>query len=188
VNWVDARDYAAWLTKRTGKPYRLLSEAEWEYAARAGSQTTYYWGDRADHNFANWGLDKGYGSGVAKGRDRWIYTSPVGSFPPNRFGLYDMSGNVLQFVEDCLGSYGSTPRDGSPFVQDTEVQLGSDFAELNGTRTCAYRIARGGDWGDPPEAFRSASRNFAPPPPDTLEGYRSGGVGFRVARDLPTSR
>lgn len=184
ISWSDARDYVVWLSKRTGKHYRLLSEAEWEYAARAGTQTTYYWGDAPDHRYANYGPDKGYGKGVAKRRDRWIYTSPVGSFPPNHFGLYDMSGNVLQFVADCLGTYDKTPRDGGPFIENIGLKLDGDLADLSGTQSCSYRIARGGDWGDPPEQFRSGFRNFAPPPPATLDNFRSAGLGFRVARDL----
>jgi formylglycine-generating enzyme required for sulfatase activity len=184
VTWRDASDYAAWLSKRTGKHYRLLSEAEWEYAARAGTNTPYYWGDTPDHKFANYGPDEAYGKGVATGRDKWIYTSPVGSFPPNRFGLYDMSGNVLQFVADCLGTYDKTPKDGRPYSRDIPLKFVGDLAELSGTQSCSYRVARGGDWGDPPEEVRSAFRNFAPGPKSTIETYRSGGLGFRVARGL----
>lgn len=184
ITWQDASDYAAWLSKRTGKRYRLLTEAEWEYAARAGTATPYYWGDHADHAHVNYGPEKGFGKGLASGRDKWVYTSPVGSFPPNGFGLYDMSGNVLQFVEDCLGTYDQTPRDGSAYEVKVPLNLGSDFAPINGKISCAFRIARGGDWGDPPEEIRSAFRNFAPDPHSTLESYRSGGLGLRVARDL----
>lgn len=185
VTWRDANDYAAWLSKRTGKHYRLLSEAEWEYAARAGSSTPFYWGSAADHSHANYGPDEGFGKGVAKGRDRWVYTSPVGSFPPNAFGLYDMSGNVLQFVEDCLAlSYEKTPVDGSAYVEAVTLKASGDLADLNGTTSCSHRIARGGDWGDPPEEIRAAFRNFAPGPGSTIATYRSGGLGFRVARDL----
>lgn len=184
INWQDATDYARWLSKRTGKPYRLLSEAEWEYAARAGSETPFDWGAKARHSRVNYGSESGYGKGVSSGRDKWIYTSPVGSFPPNRFGLYDMSGNVLQFVEDCLGTYDRTPGDGSPYTTNEPLKLSGELADLSGTMSCSYRVARGGDWGDPPEAIRSASRNFAPPPPGLLNDYRSGGLGFRVARDL----
>ena len=101
VSWNDARDYARWLSQRTGKRYRLLSEAEWEYAARAGTTTAYYWGSGASHDYANHGTEKCCG-GAEQGSDRWIWTSPGGAFPANRFGLYyDMSGNVLQWVEDC---------------------------------------------------------------------------------------
>lgn len=185
ITWRDASDYAAWLSKRTGKHYRLLSEAEWEYAARAGTTTPYYWGDHADRDHANYGPEEGFGKGVAKGADRWIYTSPVGSFPPNQFGLYDMSGNVLQFVADCLAlSYDQTPTDASPYTRAVSLKATGDLAPLKGTVSCSYRIARGGDWGDPPDEIRSAFRNFSPGPGSTLDRYRSGGLGFRVARDL----
>jgi formylglycine-generating enzyme required for sulfatase activity len=184
VNWQDATEYAAWLSRRTGKRYRLLSEAEWEYAARGGSSEAYGWGSSADHGNANYGPDTGYGKGLSRGRDRWIHTSPVGSFPANGFGLYDMSGNVLQFVADCLGSYLTDQSNGSPMLRNKPLKLGGDFADLDGMMSCDFRIARGGDWGDPPEMLRSAFRNFSPPPPYTLANFTSTGLGFRVARDL----
>ena len=185
ISWFDARDYVRWLSARTGKHYRLLSEAEWEYAARAGTTTTYYWGQSIDRARVNYGQEKGWGKGVATGNDRWLYTSPVGSFPPNNFGLYDMSGNVLQFVQDCLAlSYARTPSDGSAYEADVPLRATGDLADLDGKMSCSFRMARGGDWGDPPEGVRSAARNFAPDPSLTLATYRSGGLGFRVARDL----
>jgi formylglycine-generating enzyme required for sulfatase activity len=185
ITWQDAKDYAAWLSNRTGKHYRLLSEAEWEYAARAGSASTYAWGDRLDHSRANYGPETGYGKGVAKGRDRWVYTSPVGAFPANAFGLFDMSGNVLQFVEDCLSlSYDNTPVDGSAYTKPVPLTASGDFADLSGSPSCDYRMVRGGDWADPPAQLRSAFRNFGPPPPFKLDSFASGGLGFRVARDL----
>jgi formylglycine-generating enzyme required for sulfatase activity len=191
VIWEDAQDYVHWLSQRTGRKYRLLTEAEWEYAARAGTTTAYPWGSTASHEYANYGPDKGHGHGLATGRDRWVYTSPVGSFPPNPFGLYDMNGNVLQWVQDCLAaSYAGVPSDGSAYETDGELKLSGDFAELSGGRSCWYRILRGGDWGDPPEEIRSALRNFGPTEqaPEKIKklfGYpRSAGVGFRVARTL----
>src|SRR5215467_16053884 len=102
VNWNDARAYAGWLGARTGKPYRLPSEVEWEYAARAGSTTSRPWGEALSRNDANFGTDACCGA-FASGKDRWLYTSPVGAFPPNRFGLYDVLGNVWQWTEDCGG-------------------------------------------------------------------------------------
>ena len=96
VTWNDAQDYARWLSQRTSHRYRLLTEAEWEYAARAGTATAFPWGSSASHDFANYGSDACC-AGLASGRDRWMYTSPAGSFPPNAFGLHDMSGNVLQW-------------------------------------------------------------------------------------------
>ena len=98
VTWQDAQDYVHWLGQRTGHKYRLLSEAEWEYAARGGTTTAYPWGSSATHEYANYGAAECC-SGVASGRDRWLQTSPVGSFPPNAFGLHDMHGNVLQWVQ-----------------------------------------------------------------------------------------
>ena len=186
VTWRDAEDYALWLSKLTGKKYRLLSESEWEYAARAGSDTPYPWGTTATHEHANYGSDKW--GGLASGGDKWVYTSPVNAFPPNAFGLYDMHGNVLQWVQDCFApDYSALPTDGTPYLKNVLLKTTGDFAFMNGQSSCAYRMLRGGDWGDPPMMIRSAARNFVPPPappPATIEDYRSGGVGFRVARTL----
>jgi formylglycine-generating enzyme required for sulfatase activity len=187
VTWNDARDYAAWLSGRTHKAYRLLSEAEWEYAARAGTTTAFYWGAGNSHDHANHGTEECCG-GLAAGRDRWIKTSPSDAFPPNGFGLFDMSGNVLQWVEDCFSpNYAGLPTDGSAFTTPRTIEATGDLKDLNGSSTCAYRVVRGGDWGDQARWVRTAARSFAPPPgpgPD-LSAYRSGGVGFRVARAAP---
>jgi formylglycine-generating enzyme required for sulfatase activity len=104
VSWEDARQFVAWLSRITGKPYRLLSEAEWEYAARGitsadAPHPTYPWGDTASHEYANYREDQCC-KGKIEGRDQWLNTAPVGQFPPNDFGLYDMVGNVWQWVED----------------------------------------------------------------------------------------
>ena len=184
VTWEDAKDYAGWLSRRTGKAYRLLSEAEWEYAARAGTTTPYYWGSGGSHEHANHGTEECC-SGLASGRDKWLKTSPGGAFPPNGFGLYDMSGNVLQWVEDCFSpNYDGVPVDGAPFRIDRPVVATGDLKDLSGTSTCSYRVVRGGDWGDQARWVRTAARSFAPPPGPgpNLSSYRSGGVGFRVAR------
>lgn len=183
VSWNDAQDYVRWLSQRTGRKYRLLTEAEWEYAARAGTTTPYPWGSSASHEYANYGADDCC-SGLASGRDQWVNTSPVGSFPPNAFGLFDMHGNVLQYVQDCFASsYSGLPTDGSAF--ETVVPLKTaPYSWMTGTSSCSYRMVRGGDSGDPPRMIRSASRNFAPSRGTTLDQYRSGGVGFRVARTL----
>jgi formylglycine-generating enzyme required for sulfatase activity len=184
VNWNDTQDYLRWLSQRTGHKYRLLTEAEWEYAARAGTTTPYPWGSTASHEYANYGDDKCC-SGLASGRDRWVNTSPSGSFPPNAFGLYDMHGNVLQFVQDCFrDSYSGLPADGSAYEQVVQLDTAGPFADMKGTSSCSYRMLRGGDWGDPPPMIRSAFRNYAPGPGATLETYRSAGMGFRVARSL----
>jgi formylglycine-generating enzyme required for sulfatase activity len=155
VTWHDAKRYVAWLSRITGQPYRLLSEAEWEYAARAGAQSAYFWGDEIGRNNANC---NGCGS-IWDNRT----TSPVGSFKPNAFGLYDMHGNVRQWVEDCFQSYvDGMPADGSART----------------TGDCFNRVLRGGSWWDYPGVLRSASRlGFLP---DDKNDY----TGFRVARAL----
>jgi formylglycine-generating enzyme required for sulfatase activity len=155
VTWDDARQYAAWLSRMTGKPYRLLSEAEFEYAARAGTLTAYPWGDDIGENNANCA---GCGS-------KWDnkQPSPVGSFAANRFGLYDMHGNVLQWVEDCSNdSYEGAPSDGSAWTEGD----------------CDRRIVRGGLWDEGPPSLRSASRSSLTP------DDRDSTLGFRVARTL----
>jgi formylglycine-generating enzyme required for sulfatase activity len=183
VTWRDAEDYVAWLSRRTGHTYRLLTEAEWEYAARAGSATPFPWGSTASHDYANYGAENCC-RGVASGADRWEYTSPVGSFPPNAFGLYDMQGNALQWLQDCYAPYHRLAGDGRAYETDVELKTGVPLSYMVGTRSCAYRMVRGGDWGDPPGMIRSAFRNFGPGSGATLQDYRSAGVGFRVARDL----
>lgn len=186
VTWQDAQDYAAWLSQRTGKHYRLLSEAEWEYAARAGTSTPYPWAGGSTRDYANHGADT-CRSGFASGRDEWVNTSPVGSFPPNAFGLSDMQGNAMQWVQDCFSeTYAGLPTDGSPYQANIILQLKGDLADLNGSSSCSHRMLRGGDWGTLPQWIRSTARSFAPPPGPgpILKDYRSGGVGFRVARDV----
>lgn len=100
VSWDDAQAYLKKLSQKTGQSYRLPTEAEWEYAARAGATTQYWWGDEASHEYMNYGKDQCCG-GLASGRDQWVNTAPVGQFPANAFGLHDMSGNVREWVEDC---------------------------------------------------------------------------------------
>lgn len=164
VTWYDAQDYARWLSKLTGHHYRLPSDEEWEYAARGGTTTAYPWGASASHEFANYGLDDCCGP-ATKGRDKWEFTSPVGSFPPNPFGLVDMAGNVFEWVQTCADAF-----EKFPFRQ-------------NG-RGCTYRYARGGAYGERPAMMRSAAKNYAPPDDkQSIRTYRSAGFGFRVARD-----
>jgi len=97
VSWLDVTAYAKWLTQQTEHQYRLPTEAEWEYAARAGTQTKYWWGNEASHEYANYGADSCC-SGLAEGQDQWVNTSPVGSFAANPFGLHDMAGNVWEWT------------------------------------------------------------------------------------------
>jgi formylglycine-generating enzyme required for sulfatase activity len=152
VSWDDAKAYVAWLSKETSQPYRLLSEAEWEYAARAKKTTRYWWGnDLPTPEQANFGWNVGK-------------TSEVGAYPANPLGLYDMNGNVWEWVEDCWhDSYkGAPPKDGSAWTSGD----------------CSRRVLRGGSWGLTPEYLRSAFRlGF-------FREVRSGGIGFRVARTL----
>ena len=156
VSWDDAVAYTEWLSEQTGKWYRLPSEAEWEYAARAGTTTKYSWGKKIGHNRANC---DGCGS-------QWDNkkTAPVGSFSANAWGLHDMHGNVWEWVQDCWnGSYQGAPADGSAWRNEY----------------CNYsRVLRGGGWGSGPSVLRSADRDFIPP-----YHFRSS-LGFRVARTL----
>lgn len=182
LTWQDAKDYAAWLSKKTGKRYRLPTEAEWEYAARAGTTTAHPWGNEASHEYANYGSDSLAGEGFKQGRDQWGYgTSPVGAFPPNAFGLFDMVGNSMQIVEDCYSkNYDGHSSNGAAYTDNDTVTLydANKGAVVPG-HACEYHICRGGSFGDPPAQIRSAFRNYAGPEPS----YRSAGVGFRIAKD-----
>jgi len=156
VNWDDAQAYVAWLSRMTGKAYRLLSEAEWEYAARAGSTTAYFWGEEIGKNNANC-------NGCGSEWEAQPGASPVQSFKPNDFGLHDMAGNVWQWVQDCYHeNYDGAPDDGSAWI----------------AVDCKNRVVRGGSWWQPPNALRSADRYYTPF--DTRSYY----TGFRVGRTL----
>lgn len=187
ITWYDTQDYVQWLSKKTGASYRLLTEAEWEYAARAGTTTPYSWGITAGHEYANYGDDTTDGVGVVSGRDKWNYTSPVGAFPPNQFGLYDMSGNVWQWVEDYLAmSYDNLSTDGSAYQKEVVFNdLPGNFAILNGLKSSDMRMVRGGSALDTPRMLRSAMRNAGALPGVMVPDFcRSAGGGFRVARTL----
>jgi formylglycine-generating enzyme required for sulfatase activity len=180
VTWQDAKDYVQWLSGKAGADYRLLTEAEWEYAARAGTSTAFPWGPTASHEYANYGTDTVAGVGFISGRDKWVTTSPVGAFPPNQFGLYDMHGNVLQWVEDCFSeSYSGLPTDGSAYSSNVTLKMQTArLSWMNGKSSCSFRICRGGDAWDHPPLIRSASRNWAD------ANFSSAGFGFRVAKNL----
>jgi formylglycine-generating enzyme required for sulfatase activity len=165
VSWPDAQQFVAWLTKKTGKPYRLLSEAEWEYAARAASKLAddpppFSTGATVNYKQANYDANFVYNGGrMGVYRQK---TLDVGSLPKNAFGLYDMHGNVWEWVEDCYhDSYTGAPTDGSA---------------VGGT--CTLRILRGGAWNYQPQYLRSAYR-YATAPAVRMEN-----AGFRVARSL----
>ena len=131
VSWKDAKAYVEWLSRKTGQGYRLLSEAEWEYVARAGTETAYHFGSRISPGQANYSR-----SGHGK-------TVPVGSYPSNAFGLHDVHGNVWEWVEDCYNkSYRGAPSDGSAWKSGD----------------CSGRVLRGGSWYDQPRYLRSANR------------------------------
>lgn len=167
ASWYDAQAFVGWLNKKTGADaYRMVTEAEFEYAARAGTTTAYPWGATPDHDFANFGKAEGLG-GEAAGRDAWLNdTSPVGSFPPNAFGLYDMHGNIYQWVEDCYeANPAALPTNGSA------VKSGN----------CAVRVMRSTSFMSNPHTLRSANRAGQYPP--NLRGRNY--LGFRVAKSLP---
>ena len=156
VAWEDAKSYTRWLTRETDARYRLPTEAEWEYAARAGSEHAYSWGDEIGENRANC-----LGCGSNWGGRR---TAPVGSFPPNAYGLHDMHGNVMEWVEDCWNAnYRQAPRDGSAYVE----------------ADCRTRVLRGGSWDDKPWFLRSALR-FRFETSQISNRF----IGFRVVREL----
>lgn len=167
VSWNDAEAYAKWISNKTGKKYRLASAAEYEYAAAGGtSGTTFWFGSRASHDYMNYGSDDLCAGGactpLAKGNDKWLYTSPVGSFQANPFGLYDMNGNVRQWVADCNNTDGTDlPADGSANSAD-----------------CSKRLQRSGSWNSvAAHGFPSGNHSESP-------DYRSSSLGFRLARIL----
>jgi len=167
VSWEDAQAYVRWLSNRTGETYRLLTEAEFEYAARAGSQTTFPWGAEPGDVCAR---ANGFDLAAKRGHPDWpslacddgyAYTSPVAHFPANRFGLHDMTGNVFQWVEDCFtDSYAGAPVDGT----------------AQAVTACQARVIRGGSWLNGPRGLRAAMRDR------DRQQDRYTNVGFRVAR------
>ena len=158
VTWDDAQAYAEWLSLHTGKRYRLPSEAEWEYSARAGTKWKYWWGDDIHQDGKVWANCDGCGSEWDKEK-----TAPVGSFAINPFGLYDTAGNAWEWLEDCWhDTYVNAPVNGSAW-------LGGD---------CDQRVIRGGSWGGKPGNLQSANRS-------RLNRDVTGlNVGFRLAQDL----
>ena len=155
ISWLDTQYYIQWLNKVTGNTYRLPTEEEWEYAARANQITAFYWGSKANHNYANYaGVDK---------VDMWKFTSPVGQFPSNNFGLHDMLGNVWEWVDNC-------------WREDYQKNIISNCNEKNAGKT-----RRGGGWDNRPPSIRSAYRSQG----KVLD--RSHIYGFRIAHDSVAS-
>jgi formylglycine-generating enzyme required for sulfatase activity len=162
VNWNDVRAYTAWLSTITGRKYRLMSEAEREYVARAGTPTPFWWGRTITTNQANYDGNDIYSGGGLKGEWRKT-TVPVTSFAPNPWGLYNVHGNVWEWTEDCLSEKNSgNPADGSPRT----------------AQECSLRVLRGGSWYFNPRYLRAANRGRYRP------DYRGNNAGFRVARTL----
>ena len=181
VSWEDVQSYVDWLSLKTGHPYRLLSESEWEYVARAGTSTSFYYGETISPDQANY-RENGLGQ-----------TLPVGSYPANAFGLYDVNGNVWEWLQDCWNdSYSGAPSDGSAWESEQcrscvlrgGTWYGNVWKWLQGlARDLAWeseqcRVLRGGAWGTSPLSLRSANRSRG------HSGYRFDGSGFRVCRTL----
>ena len=162
VSWNEAKSYLVWLSRKTTKAYRLPTEAEREYAARAGTSTPFWWGSSITTEQANYNGNSPYGADGVRGEFRGK-SVPVDSFLPNPWGLFQMHGNVSEWTEDCWHeNYNGAPIDGSPWTSPY----------------CNERVRRGGSIGSPPEVLRSASR---------LSGPQAKGqpfIGFRVVRQL----
>lgn len=172
INWNDAVAYTTWLSRKTGKKYRLPTEAEWEYAARRKSETARYWGNNPDRACRNTnGADKTAQAAIQGAKswlihdctDGFVYTAPAASFKPNAFGLHDMLGNVWEWTGDNYhDDYTDAPSDGSAW-------------QGNGVR----RVLRGGSWNNSPQNLRAAVRYACE------NEVRFSSFGFRVARQLP---
>jgi formylglycine-generating enzyme required for sulfatase activity len=173
VSWYDAVAYTEWLSRKTGRKYRLPSESEWEYAARAGTRTVRFWGDTMDLACEHANVrDAAYARsaptparvGAAQCDDGYAKTAPVGRFKPNAFGLYDVLGNAWEWTADCKhDTYVGAPADGSAW---TEPLI-----------TCVRRVSRGGGWSSVAGGQRSANRG------KPQENTRVNFTGFRLARD-----
>jgi len=171
VSWNDAQAFCQWLSKKEGKTYRLPTEAQFEYASRAGTHTAYFWGDNPDdgNGFANCAdltaKEKFPAWTTFKWRDGFVFTSPVGSFKPNAFGLYDMIGNALEWCNDYYGPYPAG---------DAVDPTGPAQGDANSSR-----VLRGGSWGSTPLRCRAAYRRWGAP------GLRHVDFGFRCLLELP---
>ena len=167
VSWADAQAYVQWLSESTGAAYRLPSESEWEYAARAGTTTPFHTGPTISTDQANYDGNTEIPPSVYDSGGRGRYrerTTPVGTFAPNAFGLYDVHGNVSEWVEDCWhGDYSGAPSDGTAWTTGGN---------------CRRRVQRGGSWSDLPWYLRSAARTWG------ISVTRGASTGFRVARTL----
>ena len=173
ITWDEAVAYAAWLSAQTGRRYRLPSEAEWEYAARAGTTTKWPWGDAFQRGRAN----------CADCGDAWDgeRTAPVGSFPANAWGLHDMHGNVTEMLLDCLHvGYGDAPTDGSPQTVpgSGRVRTLGRLGKRGADGQCVYRVARGASW-NAHYRWSMSSKRFM-----VTRGHYGAVFGIRVVREL----
>jgi formylglycine-generating enzyme required for sulfatase activity len=161
ISWENAKTYVAWLGHKTGMSYRLLSESEWEYAARGGTITAFSYGNAISPSKANYNGSTDGSNSSNLNRQK---TTPIGGFPPNAFGLHDMHGNVSEWVEDCWhDEYDDrTPTDGSAWLEGN----------------CGGHVVRGGSWEDYEGDLRSAARTGG------AKGDQFYTDGFRIARDL----
>jgi formylglycine-generating enzyme required for sulfatase activity len=171
ISWNDATAMAEWLSEQSGRSFRLPTESQWEFAARAGSSEAYGWGNTITREYANYGPADCCAKGIGQsGRDVWDYTSPVGSFEPNPWGLYDMAGNVWEFTADCWNdSYEGAPTDDSAWT----------------TGDCTRSPLRGGSWTHYSRNLRSANRN------ESVRTRSTYGYGFRLVEEInarPDSR
>ena len=168
VSWDDTQAYMKWLSRRTGAQYRLPTEAEWEYAARADTVMARFYQDDQQCDYAN-GLDQDAKSiadpswTLAECSDGYVYTAPVASFGHNHFGLFDMLGNVWEWTQDCWHeNYDNAPHDGSAWLQKNDG-------------ACDRRVVRGGSWNNKPQNLRSANRNR------NNTDNTNNNIGFRIA-------
>ena len=171
MNWNEAQAYVHWLSRKTDQGYRLPSEAEWEYAARAGTTTARYWGESPDQACDNANVADLTAKQQSKlifhihnCRDGYLNTAPAGNFRANEFGLHDLLGNVWEWVEDCWNNgYSGAPSDGRAWT----------------TGKCSRRVLRGGSWGNWPGGVRAAARSR------NSSRFRGYVIGFRIARTFP---
>jgi len=167
VSWNDANAFIKWINRKEGNIYRLPTEAEWEYSARAGSKAARFWGNDENKacsyaNVADRTAKREWSGWIIHNcDDGYVYTSPVGSFKSNSFGLYDILGNAWEWCQDWYGDYPS-----------------SAVTNPTGPSSGLFRVDRGGCWGDAPMDCRSARRDMSNP------DYRVFGMGFRLVRDL----
>ena len=180
LNWYDMQVYLKWLNQKTGKTYRLLSEAEWEYFARSKNKDSEFLRALATHDHGNFGAPyEECCKGAIRGADEWLYTSPVNAFPSNDFGVYGMNGNVEVLLLDCVNAdYVGAPDDGSAWTASTRTghEDARDWATTDGQ--CLARIYRGQAWKFPPAKNWFARRYPWSP------NFGSTFIGFRVALDL----